>query len=113
MDRVLETVRVGPAEIVPIRAGQAFNWRERTVPLLALSALTGGGGAVRTGDRKVLVIRAQDQPVGLAIDGIVGRLDVAMRPAEGLLAAMPGLAGTTMLGNGRVLVILDPEALVA
>jgi len=30
-----------------------------------------------------------------------------------LLAAMPGLAGTTMLGNGRVLVILDPEALVA
>ena len=36
-----------------------------------------------------------------------------MRPAEGLLAAMPGLAGTTLLGNGQVLVILDPEALVA
>ena len=117
MDRVLETVRVGQAEIVPIRAGQAFNWRDRTVPLLALSTLTGRGaasdGEPRREDRRVLVIRAQDQPVGLAIDAIVGRLDVAMRPAEGLLAAMPGLAGTTMLGNGRVLVILDPEALVA
>jgi len=113
MDRVLETVRVAAAQMVPIRAGQAFNWRDRTVPLLALSSLTGAAAAPRDRERKVLVIRAQDQPVGLAVDGIVGRLDVAMRPAEGLLAAMPGLAGTTMLGNGRVLVILDPEALVA
>ncbi len=83
------------------------------MPLLALSALTGGIGMARQGERKVLVIRAQDQSIGIAIDGIVGRLDVAMRPADGLLAAMPGLAGTTMLGNGRVLLILDPEALVA
>lgn len=113
MDRVLETVRVSAAQIVPIRAGLAFNWRNRTVPLLALSSLTGGAAAPRDRERKVLVIRAQDQPIGIGIDGIVGRLDVAMRPAEGLLAAMPGLAGTTMLGNGRVLVILDPEALVA
>jgi two-component system chemotaxis sensor kinase CheA len=113
MDRVLETVRISDSQVVPIRAGEAFNWRERTVPLLALSALTGGAAMARKGARKVLVIRAQDQPIGIAIDGIVGRLDVAMRPADGLLAAMPGLAGTTMLGDGRVLLILDPEALVA
>lgn len=114
MDRVLETLRVPAARMMPIRAGQAFNWRDRTVPLLALSALTGASApSVRDGDRKVLVIRAQGQPVGLAIDGIVGRLDVAMRPTDGLLAAMPGLAGTTMLGSGQVLLILDPEALVA
>ena len=113
MDRVLETVRVPIDRMVPIRAGQAFNWRERTVPLLALSALTGGTGEPPGGERKVLVIRGQEQPVGLAIDGIVGRLDVSMRPPEGLLAAMPGLAGTTVLGDGTVLVILDPEELVA
>ncbi len=112
MERVLETVRLPAGGAIPIRAGHAFNWRDRTVPLLALSALTGGSD-IPHADRKVLVVRAHDQPVGLAIERIVGRLDVAMRPVEGLLTAMPGLAGTTMLGDGRVLVILDPEALVA
>jgi two-component system chemotaxis sensor kinase CheA len=114
LDRVLETVRLPAGAAAPIRAGYAFNWRERSLPLLALSALTGGRYAPLGGSaRKVMVIRANGQPVGLAIDGIVGRLDVAMRPPEGLLAAMPGLAGTTLLGNGQVLIILDPEALVA
>ena len=33
--------------------------------------------------------------------------------SEGLLAAMPNLLGTTLRGDGRVLLVLDPEALLA
>jgi len=109
---VLETVRLRSDQLVPIRAGHAFNWRDRTVPLLALSALTRGAAAAPVGGQRVLVLRAGGQPVGLAVDAIEDRLDVAMRPLEGLLAGMRGVAGTTVMGDGQVLMILDPEALI-
>jgi two-component system chemotaxis sensor kinase CheA len=39
-------------------------------------------------------------------------MDVMLKPMEGLLAGMPGVAGTTLLGDGRVLIVLDLEELV-
>lgn len=112
MSGVLETLRLKPEQVIPIRAGHAFNWRNRAIPLLPLSSLTGGAGTL-AGDQPVLVVLAGGEPMGLAVDAIEDRLDVAMRPMDGLLAGMPGLAGTTVLGDGAVLMILDPEALVA
>ncbi|CAA9418510.1 MAG: hypothetical protein AVDCRST_MAG15-2069 [uncultured Rubellimicrobium sp.] len=50
--------------------------------------------------------------VGIAVDGFEERLDAALRPPDGLLAAMPNLLGTTLRGDGRVLLVLDPEALL-
>ncbi len=112
MSGVLETVRLRPGQAVPIRAGHAFNWRDQAVPLLALSAVTGAAPMPPEGDQRVLVVRAGGQPVGLAIDAVEDRLEVAMRPMDGLLASLRGLAGAAVLGDGQVLMILDPEALI-
>ena len=113
VDGVLATLRVPASDITPIRAGHAFDWRGRTVPLLPLSHLTGGEGRIGREDRRVLVVRAGGQSVGLAVDSIDDRLDVAIRPLDGLLAGMGGLAGTAILDDGQVLMILDPEALAS
>jgi two-component system chemotaxis sensor kinase CheA len=34
-------------------------------------------------------------------------MEVMLAPLEGLLSATPGIAGTTLLGDGRVLLVLD------
>lgn len=112
MDRVLETLRVPADRITSIRNGQAFNWRNRTVPLMSLTSLTGAPDAPVTGDARVLVLQSGGEIVGVAVDAIRERADVAVRPLDGLLAGMPGVSGATLLGDGQVLMILDPEALV-
>lgn len=112
LDRVIETLRVPAEAITPIRAGHAFNWRDRTAPLMGLHALVGGADRPFVGSQKVLVIRCGQDVVGVAVDAIQDRVDVAVRPLDGLLAGMPGLTGATLLGDGRVLMVLDPEALV-
>jgi two-component system chemotaxis sensor kinase CheA len=112
MDRVLETVRLPAAAIVPVRAGEAFNWRDRTVPLMSLASLVGGSAVTPLGDCKVLVVRSGGETIGIAVDAIQDRADMAVRPLDGLLSGMPGVSGATLLGDGRVLMILDPEALV-
>jgi two-component system chemotaxis sensor kinase CheA len=43
----------------------------------------------------------------LEIDAIQDRLEVVLKPLQGLLASARGYAGTTLLGDGRVLLVLD------
>jgi len=55
----------------------------------------------------VVIAVAGGQVGGLEVDRLGERLDVILKPMGGLLAGMPGLSGTTLLGDGRVLIVLD------
>jgi two-component system chemotaxis sensor kinase CheA len=112
MDRVLETMRLPAAAIFAIRAGHAFNWRGRAVPILPLAGLVSRGAVLAGAAHKIVVLQSGSGIVGLAVDAIQDRADVTVRPLDGLLAGLPGVTGSTLMGDGSVLMILDPEALV-
>jgi two-component system chemotaxis sensor kinase CheA len=40
-------------------------------------------------------------------------MDIMLRPMDGLLAAVRGIAGTSLLGDGRVLIVLDLKEFLA
>ena len=113
MQSVVETVRVRRDAITPIRDNRAFVLRNRTVPLLSLSSLLGLEDATLWPDElTVLVLAVREERVGIAIDGISERLEIITRPLGGLLTGVRGIAGTTVLGDGRVLLVLDAEGLI-
>jgi two-component system chemotaxis sensor kinase CheA len=43
----------------------------------------------------------------MAVDRLGERMDVILRPFDGLLAGAPGIAGVTLMGDGQVLLVLD------
>ena len=112
VEAVAETARVPAARILPLRQAEAFVLRERTVPLLRLASLLGLPPAPRAEIARVLLTGVGTDRAGLEVEGFAGRLDVLLRPPEGLLRGMPGMLGTALLGDGRVLVVLDLPALV-
>lgn len=113
MQSVVETVRVKRDAVTPIRDNQAFVMRNRTVPLLSLSSLLGlGDSASPPGELTVLVLAVEDERVGIAVDGISERLEIITRPLDGLLTGVKGIAGTTVLGDGQVLLVLDAAGLI-
>ncbi len=113
MDAVVEIARVASDRIVPIREGRAFVLRDRVVPLFNLADLLGQDAAPRVGgDIKVLIVRTADDVAGVAVDQFVDRMDILLRPMKGLLAGMRGIAGTTLLGEGSVLMVLDLPGLI-
>lgn len=112
LDTVIETTRVARDALVPIRAGQAFVLRDRAVPLVRLAELVGTGGDEAAAEYKVLVVRAGEDLVGVAVDRFADRFDAPLRPMTGLLAGMRGVLGSTLLGDGRVLMILDLPELI-
>ena len=111
MDAIAETMRVPASAIVPVRSGEAVVLRGRTIPLLRLARLLGTTAHAREGELLV-VTEVASGPVALAIDDIGERFETMLRPPAGLLRTMPGIAGTCVLGDGAVAIVLDLEALV-
>ncbi len=111
IEAVTETCRISRDRILPIRSGEAFVLRDRTLPLLRLSAMLRLPDCPRhDADAKVLIVKSGNQSVGVEVDSVGERLDVLLRPMSGLLSGMPGVQGTALLGDGRVLLVLDlPE----
>ncbi len=113
LDGVFETAVVPVSRVLPIQDAEAFVLRDRTLPLVRLADLLKiPCQSVSLQSLKVVVVAAGDERVGVAVDGFAQRMDVLLRPMTGILAGMPGVVGTTMLGDGSVLMILDISELI-
>ena len=114
MDAVSETVRVTPDRISQIKNNNGFLFRDRVVPIVALAELM--NLPPRPEDSAVakllVVMEAAGKIAALEIDAIHDRLDVVLKPMQGLLAGARGYAGTTLLGTGQVLLVLDIKELL-
>jgi len=111
MESITETLRLRSGAINRVRAGEAFVLRDRTVPVARLADLL-GLPVKRRDEELVLVAETSRGRVGLVIDSIGDRLETLLRPAAGLLKTVSGISGTTVLGDGSVVMVLDLEALV-
>ncbi|TMQ21137.1 MAG: hypothetical protein E6J91_03075 [Deltaproteobacteria bacterium] len=103
---VLPPVASGASSPVRVaeRRGEAIALRS----LGTLLAIDDGAGA-----RKAIVIRRQGALVGFTVDRMLGRHEVVVRPVDDVLLKVPGIAGSTDLGDGRPTLVLDLCALSA
>ncbi len=141
MALVVETVRVPRSALHGFRDREAFVLRDSVVPVVRLARLldlpseTGGatqGGATQGGDAQdgdaqddgrergdgsdeeaILVVHLNGERLGVVVGAFREGMEVIVRPMEGVLAGLRGFSGTTLLGDGRVLLILDLRELVA
>jgi two-component system chemotaxis sensor kinase CheA len=112
LDAIIETTIVDRDRVVPIGSGKAFVLRDRTVPLVDLAeVLSLSRDQSGLNQAKIVVMSAGGQIGGLEVDRLGERMEVMLKPMDGLLVGMRGLAGTTLLGDGRVLIVLDAQEL--
>jgi len=115
MDLIVETVRVHADDIHHFKQAQTTVLRGRIVPLRALHgllALDDTPHLNEEGEHAVLVVRFGSENVGLLVDQFHGATDIILKPLEGVLAGLTGFAGTALMGDGSVLMVLNPKELV-
>ncbi|MCY7316831.1 MAG: chemotaxis protein CheA [Rubrivivax sp.] len=115
MDLIVETVRVHTDDIHHFKQARTTVLRGRIVPLRALNellALDAEPLANEQGELAVLVVRIGNQSVGLLVDQFQGASDIILKPLEGVLAGLTGFAGTALMGDGGVLMVLNPKELL-
>jgi two-component system chemotaxis sensor kinase CheA len=113
LDAIVETIRVPRSSLGAIGAARAIVVREQTIPVLTLGQMLGDAGAARDTEEATIVIAGvAGQYCGLDVDALGERLEVMLTPLEGLLGGTPGVTGTTVLGDGRILLVLDVAELL-
>lgn len=115
MDVVVETVRVPRSAIRTIKKRQTTVLRGHIVPLLSLNTLLAIDAEQRANDDDelaTLVVRIHGEHVGILVDDFRETVDIILKPMAGILGGLGGYAGSALLGDGSVLMILNPVELV-
>lgn len=92
--------------------GGVFTLRGESLPYLRLREVFGLSDS-QPGEREnVLIVNYGGGKAGVAVDELLGKGQTVIKPLGKLFKKISGLAGSTILGNGCVALILDVPALV-
>lgn len=64
------------------------------------------------GDSHVIMVQVGNDLVGLVVDQVIGQEEVVIKPLDKLLQGLPGMAGSTITGDGNIAIILDVPGLL-
>ncbi len=114
LDAVRESIRVSPSQIRTIQRREVIPLRDEVLPLLHLAEVFRPAEPLEPaqGLRPVVVVGGARKQLGLVVDSIEGEQDVVIKPLGSYLGQIAGIAGATILGDGRVSLILDIATLI-
>ncbi|MCK8127606.1 chemotaxis protein CheA [Pseudoalteromonas sp. 2CM39R] len=87
--------------------------RDEYIPILRLYNIFNHQGAIETLDKTLLVVVESDnQKVGLLVDDLLSQQQVVIKSLEANYQKVDGVSGATILGDGRVSLIVDISGLI-
>lgn len=100
------------SEIKHIREQEVFMLRGEVVPLIRLQEIldTPGAKNYEIEELDVVVLNVGERLIGCIVDSLLRQQDVVIKSLGGYLGSIKGIAGATILGDGRVALILDLRA---
>lgn len=109
---VLEALQPQPEDVRTMAGeGRVLRVRGEYLPILSLSEYYGFGGRTKD-DSLVVVVEGDGQKIALEVDELVGQQQVVVKNIENNYRRISGVSGATILGDGRVSLIVDIGGLV-
>lgn len=124
LGEIREIVEISPDQILDVQGSRAIEVRGRVISLLSLddvfqwgggshpSRTAGSSSQDRSTRRPVVVVQSTLTTVGLMVDELIGIQEIVLKSIERNYKSVRGLSGASILGNGRVALILDVDALI-
>ena len=113
---VVESLRPEPHEVQGLGANRCMiNVRGRFIPVIPLSASVGAiGAATHPQDGVLIVVETESAGrAALLVDAICDQRQVVIKSLDTHYRSVEGVAGATILGDGRVALIVDVDSLVS
>ena len=113
LNYVQETIKLEPRLIRTILGAEVVNLRGAVMPLIRLGAICRADptGADSEEDEYAVVVRVGDRPVALGVDALLEQQEVVVKSLGPYMGQPKGIAGASILGDGRVVLILDVASL--
>ena len=111
LDHVVECVDLPSEERAESGGDGVISLRGEPLPYLDL-ARHFGAEQEQQGRQSLIVVRYESQRAGLVVDALHGEMQTVIKPLGKFFEGLRWAAGSSILGNGRVALILDVAALL-
>lgn len=110
---VREIIQISPHEITTIEGFEVIKFRDETIPVLRINELFHLKDYDASSHPKYLVLATAGlKSVGLLTEDLLGEQDVVIKPLAEHVCEIRGLAGSTILGDGRIALVLDVSEMI-
>ncbi|HHG75033.1 MAG TPA: chemotaxis protein CheA [Persephonella sp.] len=107
---VVEIVRYEPDNVKNIGQFKSFMLREEVYLLFSLNELF---DMPDEGEQQfIVIVRVGEKNIAISIDELFGEEEIVIKPLGKLLENVQGIAGATITGDGKVVLIVDTNSLI-
>jgi two-component system chemotaxis sensor kinase CheA len=113
---VKEVLQLNQVDIKKVAKMETLLLRGSVLPLLKLNELFGRSGYSEDEKKDglhVVVVGYGENKVGLVVDHLVSKMEIMIKALGDYLGDVDGVSGATILGDGRVALVVDPISLIA
>ncbi len=108
LNSVLEVVRVCVDEISTINGKEVVRLRNSILPIVRIASLLGARDNGKMAEwTYIVVVGLAEQRLGVVVDSMLGQKEVVIKSLGNYLGKVMGIAGSTILGDGQVIMIVD------
>jgi two-component system chemotaxis sensor kinase CheA len=108
LNSVLEVVRVLAEEITTVHGREVVRLRNSVLPIARIASVMGAPAAATASEWLYVVVAGlAEQRLGVVVDSLLGQKEVVIKSLGSYLGTVMGIAGSTILGDGQVIMILD------
>jgi two-component system chemotaxis sensor kinase CheA len=106
-------LREPESSIKTVRGQATYVYGDRVLPIIRLSDVFGARTrSANDGLLLIVVVQSGNEQVGLVVDKLMGQQEIVIKNLSGVLGEIHGLSGVTILGDGRLALILDIPSLI-
>lgn len=110
LSSISEITSIDRDEIRKIQDEEIILYRDKTLPIVRLNRLMGIKES-EMDELTVVVVKKGDRQAGLIVNDLIGQQEIVIKPLGRFLSNIKYLAGATILGNGKISLILDVNTL--
>jgi two-component system, chemotaxis family, sensor kinase CheA len=111
MDAVQETVKIDRDKIQSLHNEPFIYLRGEVIPLLFIKSML-NLEELKNKQLSIVVLNIKGNSLAVVVNELLGQLDVVQKPLEGMLQGHPIFSGTALLGNGQIIMMIDPVGLL-
>ncbi|MCR2042749.1 chemotaxis protein CheA [Anaerosalibacter massiliensis] len=110
LSSISEITSIDREKIRKIQDEEIILYRDKTLPIVRLNRLMGIKES-EMDELTVVVVKKGDRQAGLIVNDLIGQQEIVIKPLGRFLSNIKYLAGATILGNGKISLILDVNTL--
>lgn len=112
LNNIKEITTIETSKITMVQDQEVVLYRNKTLPIIRMKDVLEIEYAPETLDELIVVIvKKGDVEAGLVVDSLIGQQEIVIKSLGKYLTGIKAIAGATILGNGSVALIVDPNQL--